>query len=143
MLRTTSSAVVDEYLRLRVTRAVGDPRGQVQEVARREIALTDLDEVDARFNGLIELTLQCRELCRCGARVRGHRATIRHQAQRRARKRDHGAGGMDSDAALRARMTPERSRRPATAVTRPTPVTAPRTNAFDIHIPTHGKANAK
>jgi hypothetical protein len=73
------SAVVDEYAGLSLSGPGGHALCQAQEIPRGQVALAELNQVDAGLNGLVELPLQRRELA---AVVRASGATARRSVTR-------------------------------------------------------------
>lgn len=136
-------AIVDEDFRRNRSCARSNALHQIPESCGRQVTLPDLNHIDACGDRFVQETFEPEKFVAFGASVGRECSPIGDQANTRPRQGDHGTGGEDSEAVPRARMTADRSRSPANAVTSPMPVTPPFTNAFPIHSPTQATTWAK
>jgi hypothetical protein len=128
------SAVIDEYARRGLPGARDRANHQAVKQGRIESALPNLNQLDAGVNRFVEEGFERKDLIAHRARIGIDCAPVSDETKTRSRQRDHDAGG-ESEAALLARITLDRSRSPVNVVTSPMPVTPPFTNALLIHSP--------
>ena len=120
--------VVDNDAGCRPARNPRDGASQRRERRRLEVPFANLNQVDACLDRMMRL------------RNRIRAAAVRHEAD------DHGRPARsDSDRSVRSREinTRARSANPANKLTKPSPVTAPRTKLFVTTVPTSGHVAAK
>ena len=128
------NAIVDQHSSRSWIGAHHDSGNQVVKHGGVETPLADLNQFDPGINRFVQQRFERNDFVADRARFGIDPAPVSDEAQARSRPGGHDAGG-ESEAALRARITFDKSRRPVNAVTRPMPVTPPRTNGLLIHSP--------